>query len=79
MADADEGRRQALVAVLAAIDAVIAAAVGVAAALAPLLSSLVVIATYVLWALAVPPGTRPDAVIADKAYSSGTIRRQLRS
>ena len=33
-----------------------------AAALAPLLSSLVVIATYVLWALAVPPGTRPDAV-----------------
>ena len=25
------------------------------------------------------PRTRPDAVIADKAYSSGTIRRQLRS
>lgn len=24
------------------------------------------------------PRTRPDAVIADKAYSSGTIRRQLR-
>ena len=33
-----------------------------AAALAPLLSSLVAIATYVLWALAVPPGTRPDEV-----------------
>lgn len=25
------------------------------------------------------PRTRPDAVIADKAYSSGAIRRQLRS
>lgn len=25
------------------------------------------------------PRTRPDAVIADKAYSAGTIRRQLRS
>lgn len=25
------------------------------------------------------PRTRPDAVIADKAYSTGTIRRQLRS
>ena len=25
------------------------------------------------------PRTRPDAVIADKAYSSGTIRRQLRN
>ena len=25
------------------------------------------------------PSTRPDAVIADKAYSSGTIRRQLRN
>ena len=25
------------------------------------------------------PRTRPDAVIADKAYLSGTIRRQLRS
>ena len=25
------------------------------------------------------PRTRPDAVIADKAYSSGLIRRQLRS
>lgn len=25
------------------------------------------------------PRTRPDAVIADKAYSVGTIRRQLRA
>lgn len=34
----------------------------VAAALAPLLSSLVVIATYVAWALTVPAGTGPDEV-----------------
>lgn len=33
-----------------------------AAALAPLLSSLVVIVTYVLWALTVPAGTAPDEV-----------------
>lgn len=34
----------------------------VAAALAPLLSSLVVMATYVVWALTVPSGTLPDEV-----------------
>lgn len=34
----------------------------VAAALAPLLSSLVVIATYIIWALTVPAGTAPEQV-----------------
>ena len=33
-----------------------------AAAIAPLLSSLVVIVTYVLWALVVPAGTTPAGV-----------------